>query len=58
MSFFLGSRRFSATSPSPPRNTKMSGFTNREEKSVAEEEEEEGKLRCVKDLVFLDDLEN
>ncbi|VDK81478.1 unnamed protein product [Litomosoides sigmodontis] len=40
-----GNRRFSATSTSPPKITKMSGFTNKEEKNVAEEEEEEGKLR-------------
>ncbi|KAL3995630.1 Bromodomain family protein [Acanthocheilonema viteae] len=37
-------RRFSVTSAGPIKNTKMSSFINKEEKNVAEEEEE-GKLR-------------
>ncbi|VBB31348.1 unnamed protein product [Acanthocheilonema viteae] len=40
----LRNRRFSVTSAGPIKNTKMSSFINKEEKNVAEEEEE-GKLR-------------
>ncbi|CAG9529781.1 unnamed protein product [Cercopithifilaria johnstoni] len=40
----LRNRRLSVTSANPLKSTKMSGFINREEKNIAEEEEE-GKLR-------------
>ncbi|EFO17488.2 hypothetical protein LOAG_11011 [Loa loa] len=41
----LRNRRFSVASTISQKNTKISGFISKEDKSVAEEEEDEGKLR-------------